>query len=127
LYSAIIPDEERQPMSKHILFLLKPNFYDGEEGPFFCPHSAAMEGLLKYVPDLEAKLDVRRIDFQRPRPDIVKLLGEENQGTPVLVVDETMKTPPEAQVSGLTGRAFFLGEIEISKFLHRELGIIKPH
>lgn len=114
-------------MSKHISFLLKPNFYDGEEGPFFCPHSAAMEGLLKYVPDLESKLDVRRIDFQRPRPDIVQLLGDENQGTPALVIDEGMETPPEAQVSASTGRAFFLGEIEISKFLHWELDIIKPH
>ena len=114
-------------MSKHILFLLKPSFYDGEEGPFYCPHSAAMEGLLKYVPDLESKLDVRRIDFQRPRPDIVKLLGEENQGTPVLILDETIEAPPEAQISETTGRAFFLGEIEISRFLHRELGVIKPH
>jgi len=114
-------------MSKHILFLLKPNFYDGEEGPFFCPHSAAMEGLLKYVPDLESKLEVRRIDFQRPRPEVIKLLGEENQGTPVLVLDEGVEDPQDAQVSKSTGRAFFLGEIEISKFLHRELGIIKPH
>ena len=114
-------------MSKHTLFLLKPNFYDGEEGPFFCPHSAAMEGLLKYVPDLESKLDVRRIDFQRPRPDIVQLLGEENQGTPILIIDKDMEIPSEAQVSASTGKAFFLGEIEISKFLHRELGIIKPH
>ena len=114
-------------MSKHILFLLKPNFYDGEEGPFFCPHSAALEGLLKYVPDLESRLDVRRIDFQRPRTDIVKLLGEENQGTPVLVLDEGMEAPPEAQVSESTGRVFFLGETEISKFLHREFGIIRLH
>ena len=114
-------------MSKHILFLLTPGFYDGEEGPFFCPHSAAMEGLLKYVPDLESKLDVHRIEFKRPRPDIIKLLGEENQGTPVLIIDEIMEIPPEAQVSASTGRAFFLGEIEISKFLHRSLGIIKPH
>jgi len=114
-------------MSKHTLFLLKPGFYDGEEGPFFCPHNAAMEGLLKYVPELESKLDVRRIDFQRPRPEVVALLGEENQGSPVLVVNEAMETPPEARVSETTGRAFFLGEIEISKFLHRDLGILKPH
>jgi len=114
-------------MSKHVLFLLKPNFYDGEDGPFFCPHSAAMEGLLNYVPDLESKLEVHRIDYQRPRPDIVKLLGEENQGTPVLILDEGVEIPPEAQVSTTTGRAFFLGEIEISKFLHRDLGVIKPH
>ena len=114
-------------MSKHTLFLLTPGFYDGEEGPFFCPHSAAIEGLLKYVPDLESKIDVRRIEFKRPRPTIIELLGEENQFTPVLILDESTEAPAEAQVSASTGRAFFLGEIEISKFLHREFGIMKPH
>jgi len=114
-------------MSKHTLFILKPGFYDGKEGPFFCPHSAAMEGLLKYIPELETKLNIKRIDFQRPRLDIIALLGEENQATPVLIVDEAMEAPSEARVSATTGRAFFLGEIEISKFLHRDLGILKPH
>ena len=114
-------------MSKHILFLLTPGFYDGEEGPFFCPHSAAIEGLLKYVPDLESKIDVNRIEFKRPRPAIIELLGEENQFTPVLILAEGTEAPAEAQVSTSTGRAFFLGEIDISKFLHREFGIMKPH
>ena len=114
-------------MGKHILFLLKPGFYDGEAGPFFCPHSAALEGLLTYVPEIESNVDVRRIDFPRPRQEIIDLLGEENQLTPVLIVDENTKSDPQAQVSTATGRSFFLGEIGISKFLHRELGIIKPH
>jgi len=114
-------------MAKHILFLLKPGFYDGDEGPFFCPHSASMEGLLKYAPEIEKAIDVRRIDFQRPRLEIVDLLGEENQGTPVLVIDENREAIPDVQVSVKTGRAFIVGEIEISKFLHRDLGVIKPH
>ena len=114
-------------MSKHTLFLLTPGFFDGDEGPFFCPHSASVEGLLKYVPDLESILDVHRISFQRPRQDVIKLLGEENQGTPVLILDQGTEIPAEAQVSASTGRAFFLGEIEIGKFLHREFEIMKPH
>ena len=114
-------------MSKHILFILNPGFQDGDAGPFFCPHSAAMEGLLKYVPELNTKLDVRRIEFQRPRKDVIELLGEENQSTPVLILDEETPPPAEAQVSAETGRAFILGEIEISNFLHKDLGIMKPH
>jgi hypothetical protein len=114
-------------MGKHILFLINPGFFDGEDGPFFCPHSAAMEGLLKYVPELETKLDICRVDFEKPRTEIIKLLGEENQNTPVLIFDETQETPIEAQVSATTGRAFILGEIGISKFLHNDLGTIKPH
>lgn len=114
-------------MGKHTLFLLKPGFFDGEEGPFFCPHNAAMEGLLKYEPDLEAKLEIHRVDFPRPRPEVVKRLGEANQNLPVLVVAEDQAIPDDAQVSEETGRAFFLGEIAISKFLHKDLGTLKPH
>ena len=114
-------------MGKYALFLLTPGFYDGDDGPFFCPHSAAMEGLLKYAPEIQTKVDVRRIEFKRPRPEIVELLGEENQNTPVLIIDKVSENIPEAQISEVTGRAFIVGEIEISKFLSRELGIMKPH
>ncbi|HKI54178.1 MAG TPA: DUF3088 family protein [Anaerolineales bacterium] len=114
-------------MAKHLLFLLTPGFSDEEEGLFFCPHSAAMEGFIKYVPAIEEKVDVRRIAFQRPRPDIIELLGEENQGTPVLVLAKGTEIPPEAQVSEKTGRAFILDEIEITKYLSRTFGVMRPH
>ena len=52
-------------MSKHILFILTPGFYDGEEGPFFCPHSAAMEGLLKYIPELQFKAGCQKDRIQK--------------------------------------------------------------
>lgn len=114
-------------MAKDVLFLLNPGFFDGEDGPFFCPHNAALEGLLKYVPDLETKLDVRRVEFSRPRPDIVELLGKENQGAPVLVIDQKRGAPKGAHISAATGRAFIVGEIAISEYLHRSLGVMKPH
>jgi hypothetical protein len=114
-------------MNRHTLFLMTPGFPDGDDGPFFCPHSAAMEGFLKYVPQLESHLNVRRIDFARPRPAIVELLGEEHQGTPVLVLAEDHDPAEDVQVSEQTGRAFILGEMDISRFLSRELGIMKPH
>jgi len=114
-------------VGKHTLFLLKPGFFDGQEGPFFCPHNAAMEGLLVYQPELNTKLDIYRINFERPREDVIQLLGESNQFLPVLVVAEDHEIPPEAQVSEETGRAFFLGEIAISEFLHRDFGTLKPH
>ena len=106
---------------------MAPGFPDGDDGPFFCPHAAVMEGFLKYVPDLESHLDVRRIDFARPRPAIVALLGEEHQGTPVLVLEGDHDPADDTQVSEQTGRAFILGEMDISQFLSRELGIMKPH
>lgn len=114
-------------MGKHILFILKPGFYDGEDGPYFCPHSAALEGFIKYVPEIEEKVDVRRVEFPRPRKDIVELIGEENQGSPVLVLDAGTAVPPEAQVYEETDRAFIHDEIQISNFLSRTFGLMKPH
>jgi len=114
-------------MAKHLLFLLTPGFFDGEEGPFFCPHSAAMEGFLKYVPEIEEVVEVKRIAFQRPRQDVIALLGEENQFTPVLILNEEAEVPKDAQVSEETGRAFFLGEIDIMKYLSRTQNVMKPH
>jgi hypothetical protein len=114
-------------MDRHTLFLLAPGFFDGEDGPYFCPHSAAMEGMLVYVPDLASHIDVRRIPFVRPRPAIVELLGAEHQGTPVLVLKDGTDVPEEAQVSEETGRAFLSGEMAIGRYLSQELGVMQPH
>ena len=78
-------------MGKHISFILKPGFYDGEESLYFWPHSAVLEGFIKYVPEIEEKVIFRRIDFQRPRNEIIDLIGEENQGNPVLVLNKAFK------------------------------------
>ena len=114
-------------MANHKLFILKPGFYDGDEGPFYCPHSAAIEGILKYLPDLEEKVDVRRIDFQRPRMEVIELIGEENQGIPVLVLAENSETSPEARVYQKTGRSFIHGTMDIGNFLSKSFGVMKPH
>lgn len=114
-------------MPKHKLFILKPGFYDGDEGPFYCPHSAAIEGILKYFPEIEEKVDVRRIDFQRPRMEIIELIGEENQNIPVLVLAENSDTSREARAYQKTGRAFIQGTMEIGNFLSKSFGVMRPH
>lgn len=114
-------------MDRHTLFLLAPGFFDGEDGPYFCPHSAAMEGMPGYVPDLADRIDIRRIPFVRPGPASVELLGSEHQGTPVLVLKDGAEVPEEAQVSEQTGRVFVSGEMAIGRYLSREMGIIRPH
>jgi hypothetical protein len=114
-------------MFKDVLFLLKPGFQDEKGGPFFCPNCAAVEGFLKYVPQVEGQLDVRRIDFQRPRKEIVELIGASNQGCPVLVLLGTSDLPAEAKRSDETGKAFISGSIQICDFLGRKLGVPRPH
>lgn len=72
------------------LFLLKPNFQDkgrSNDTKYFCPPCTLIEGLLSFYPFLRKKLDVSYVDFERPRPSIIELIGEENQSCPVIVLD----------------------------------------
>lgn len=73
------------------LFLLKPDFQDVNRNPesnYFCPNCAIIEGILSYYPQLKDDIEVTRVDFPRPRPAIVELIGEENQSCPVLVKED---------------------------------------
>lgn len=114
-------------MGKHILFLLKPGFNSNEGGPFYCPDSAAIEGFLKYDPDIEKKVAVKRIDFPKPRREIIELIGEVNQGCPVLVIDDSVAPPIEAKISDESGRAFLVTAAQICDFLARFYGTVRPH
>jgi len=114
-------------MGKHVLFLLNPGFHDEKGGPFFCPECSAVEGFLKYAPEVEKQLAVRRVEFKKPRKEIVGLIGATNQKCPVLVLDEASVRPPEAKKSEETGRAFISGSIQICEFLGRAFGVVRPH
>jgi len=113
-------------LKKFVLFLLKPGFYDQKDGPFFCPECATVEGFLKYVPEIEKLLDVRRVDFQKPRKEIVELLGASHQGCPVLVLDDA-RNLAEAKISEETGKAYLTGGLQICDFLGRSFSAVRPH
>jgi hypothetical protein len=117
----------RYVMTKHVLFLLKPGFYDEKGGPFYCPNCAAIEGFLQYAPELVSELDVRRIEFPRPRREIVDLIGASHQGCPVLVLAEVSDLPAEANKSEETGKAYISGATQICEFLGRTFGVVRPH
>jgi hypothetical protein len=121
------PNTKEYTMGKHILFLLKPGFYDEKGGPFFCPSCSAVEGFLKYAPEIETQVDVRRVDFKRPRREIVDLIGASNQKCPVLVLAGVSDLPPEATRSAETGKAFISGSTPICEFLGRTFGVVRPH
>ncbi len=72
------------------LFLLKADFLDltrGDGKRYFCPDCALIEGLLSYYPRLTSELEVKYVNFARPRQVLVDLIGEENQSCPVLVLE----------------------------------------
>ena len=74
-----------------ILFLLTPGFTDSARDTqgitYYCPDCAFLEGVLAYCPDLRTQLDIRSISYPRPRPAIVELVGDEDQGCPHLILD----------------------------------------
>lgn len=98
-------------LQKPLLFLLTPNFEDAAypQQRFFCRHSALVEGVIASFPALGDALDIRRIDFKRPRAEVVALVGEANQALPILIL------PPgetSGQASGEAGGRQFVAGAE---------------
>jgi hypothetical protein len=105
-------------MNRHQLYLIRPHFLDQGKGPFFCPGCAQMIGLLDYYPALKQDLDVCLVDFQRPRPALVELLGEENQSCPVLILRKEPQSPPSnVKMHQANGHYFVEGADEIATYL----------
>lgn len=117
-------------MARDQLFLLKPDFTDGNEGPCYCPSCATLEGVLVYYPKLKEVLDVQRVDFPRPRAAVIAAIGAANQGLPVLVV--AAHPASEAALAGLDvkeseKRRFLQSTGDIGRYLARRYGIGEPH
>ncbi|MBK1820939.1 DUF3088 domain-containing protein [Burkholderia orbicola] len=89
-------------MSLDVLFLLEPGFADPKHPGqrFVCPHGLPIEGLLASAPDLAARLDVKRVGFERPRPAVIDALDDAHQGLPVLVLGRDQPAPDDAQTLG---------------------------
>lgn len=112
---------------RDVLFLLKHDFLD-EGGKFYCPECAQINGVLSYYPELRHVLDVRYVDFQRPRPGIIAMVGEENQSCPVLVVAPGAAFELEGVTFGEANqRRFVSGAEEIGKYLSAKHGVGLPH
>lgn len=113
--------------NKPVLFLLSPDFEDAKfpEQRFFCRHSALVEGVLASFPRLVDAIDIRRIAFPRPRADVVELVGEANQGLPVLVLPSG-ETSPHASGEA-NGRQFVSGAERIIDALVGHGLIPPPH
>jgi hypothetical protein len=121
-------------MTKDQLFLLKPDFRDGEQGPCYCPACATLEGVLGFYPRLRDVLSVQYVDFPRPRAAVIALLGAGNQGLPVLVIAENSATGAgtDKALEGLDvktseGRRFLQSPSDIGRYLARRHGIGEPH
>jgi hypothetical protein len=94
------------------LFILNMPFEDGPGKLWFCTHCALIEGALKVNPQWENHVEVNRIDFPKPRKELIAVLGEERQWLPVLVLPsgEAISEP-----------------VEITSYLATNFGGAAPH
>lgn len=119
---------DNNDMRRDTLFLLRPDFMDGERGPYFCPGCAELAGLLDFYPALKGVVDVRYLEFPRPRPELVELVGEENQSCPVLVLGGAPSgSGGDVPVQRAKGRYFVEGADAVARYLASAHGTGIPH
>ena len=95
---------------KDTLYLLKPGFKNAGLGPLYCGDSVSVEGMLSFFPQLREHVDVRYLDFPRPRSELVERLGEPNQSVPVLILADASEIKDGGVAPKLANGARFLDE-----------------
>lgn len=115
-------------MTRDLLFLLKHDFPDGPGAPYYCPECTQINGVLAYYPQLRHALDVRYVDFPRPRAEIVALVGADNQSCPVLILaDDSRASVTGVEVGTFGGRRFVSGAEAIGNYLSQVHRVGRPH
>ncbi|MFM8469441.1 MAG: DUF3088 domain-containing protein [Limisphaerales bacterium] len=115
-------------MHRDILFLLKHDFPDGSGAPYYCPECAQITGVLAFYPRLRHELDVRYVDFPRPRKEILSLIGEANQSCPVLVIADGVPAGAQGvEVGTHNGLHFVSSAAAIGNYLSQVHGVGRPH
>ncbi len=114
------------------LFLLKPNFIDSKIDTlglhYYCPYSAFIEGILSYYPKLRQHIDITYVDFPRPRRVIIDLVGEENQGCPILIITKEENETIDTSYFKTYGDLRFINDTSlITRFLAEKYKIGLPH
>jgi len=112
---------------RDLLILLEPGFTDPKRPGevFVCPDGAPIEGLLASDPERNARLDIRRVPFERPRKAAVEALSEAHQNLPVLVLGDEYPAP--ADVKSLGEKRFVTDTRRILALLAERHGFPKVH
>jgi hypothetical protein len=113
-------------LTRDTLFVIKAPFEDPAlDGTWFCASCATMEGALLANPHWARAIDVKRCAFPRPRQEMIALIGEENQGMPVLVLADGSTAPEGAKE--FEGRYFLDEPKPIARYLAATYGGAGPH
>jgi hypothetical protein len=114
------------------LFLLKAGFTDrnkdNNNNRYYCPNCAELEGVLTYYPELREKIEIHRVDFERPRKTIIEIIGEENQSCPVLIIDKYEANDTDTSYFTSYGNQLFVNSTDlICRFLAEKYKIGNRH
>lgn len=104
-------------MNKDTLFLLDAHNFVKAGLIRFCPACAMVNGYLHYYPKVAEQIDIITISPERPRAKIVNLIGEDNQGSPVLVLAASSKLPEGITAQQANGYQFINDERQILTYL----------
>jgi hypothetical protein len=109
---------------KDQLYLLRPGFSNAGLGPLYCSDSAPVEGMLSFFPQLRELIDVRYLEFRRPRQPLIEALGEQYQSLPVLSLagGHELKDK-ELEPSRANGVRFFAEEKRIRHYLSTQYAL----
>ncbi len=102
-------------MTRDTLFLLPPGFYDNERREF-CPECAEIWGVLSYFPAIKESVDIVYQTIEKPRADIVALLGEKNQNCPTLILSVGSPEFEDCGIMQYRGHRFINNARDIAKY-----------
>ncbi|MDP0496533.1 MAG: DUF3088 family protein [Verrucomicrobiota bacterium JB024] len=110
-------------MKAHTLFILKPCELNAEKITAYCRDSAQVLGLFQFFPYLKDHVEVRVLNDQEPRTELVRMLGGSNQSCPLLLLNaELSAIPPLVNIMQANGRRFITGTQQISRYLAATYG-----
>ena len=114
-------------LDRDTLILIKPDFLDPAfpDTHFYCWHCALIEGVLVSFPALQTRLNIVRIEWLKPRQQVIQLIGEENQSLPVLIFARDV--PEQSGARCFNGRQFVADKDDILQALSSRHGIPAPH
>jgi hypothetical protein len=110
-------------MLRDTLFLLPPGFAANGRREY-CPECAEMWGVLNYYPALVHTLDIRYQPIERPRAEMVALLGAEHQNCPTLVLEG--QAPGHDVVKSANGARYIDNARDIGVYFAHRYGVAYP-
>lgn len=114
-------------MQRDVLFTIGAPFedskYPGQK--FFCRDCATLDGALALNPHWRECIDIRKVDYRKPRPDVIDVLGVENQSCPVLIFADPNAAPEGSKQ--YEGRVFITEVKAILNYLGQTYGGVLQH